>query len=92
MSDRVSIAGLAEAVNRRPSTIRTWCRFNRLPKHLRPARENDGWRFWTPAQVEGIKDWMRAEGMAPGAGLRNYEPTEEQSDELLTRLRAPRAN
>lgn len=93
MSDRVSIAGLATAIDRRPSTIRTWCRFGRLPEHLRPTRrDGDGWRFWSPEQVEGIKAWMRQEGMAPGAGLRNFDPTDEQSDDFLARLRAPRSN
>lgn len=92
---RVYIAALAAEVDRRENTIRSWCRAGRLPEHLRPQRaatdSGPGWRYWTPEQVEAIKQWMLDERMAPGAGLKNFAPTPEQTESLLARLRAKKS-
>jgi hypothetical protein len=88
---RIYIDQLARAINRRPSTIRAWCRHGQLPEHLRPHRADSesglGWRWWTLEQVAGIKVWMIEQNMLPGSGLRNFDPTSEQAEALLKKLR-----
>jgi hypothetical protein len=90
--EKVYIAALARTLNRREDTCRGWCRTKKLPSDLMPQRDTTstgglGWRYWTPEQVRGIKRWMVERNMTPGAGLRNFDPTPEESDELLTKLR-----
>lgn len=95
---KIYIAEMAFLLDRRENTVRGWCRrINdrppRLPRHLRPKRSKTsaggaGWRYWTEEQVDGIRAWMVEHRMAPGSGLMNFEPTPEQTDELLTKLRS----
>lgn len=90
MSDATyTIGDLAEAVNRSETTIRVWCREERLPTNLRPARIGaKGWRRWTESQVEQIKQWMIDTRMFPGGGLEHYDPTPQEQADVLDRLRA----
>lgn len=93
---RIYIAELAEVVNRRRATIRRWCNSRdsspTLPPELMPQRvitqtTQDGWRYWTEEQVEGIKVWMRENNVRPGSGLNHYRPTPAQEDALIERMR-----
>ena len=92
MNEKLYIADVAREIDRSGSTVRSWCRLNRLPRELRPQRDTDnGWRYWTPKQVEGIRRWMLDSQMHPGGGLSNFRPTPEQQEELLTKLRRRRS-
>ena len=89
--ERVYIAALSRIVNRREDTVRGWCRQGRLPASLMPRRDETssgvGWRYWTPEQVQGIREWMVERRMHPGAGLRNWDGSGEESDAMLDKLR-----
>lgn len=86
----VQIGEVAQAVNRRISTVRSWERLGMLPKHLLPNRDHRGWRTWTPEQVEGIKKWMKDEDIRPGKALKWYKPSQEQLERHLEGQRLPR--
>lgn len=87
---KIYISDLAEIVNRKPTTIRHWERMGLLPKHLLSERGMRGWRYWSPEQVEGIKQWMKDEDMRPGKGLPHYKPNEEELKRHLEGQRKPR--
>lgn len=87
---RIYLRELAELIDRRMNTIRLWERDGSLPEELRAQRDERDWRYWTPAQVQRIKAWMKREGRAPGIGLRNVTPTPEKTQQILTNLRQPR--
>lgn len=72
MDRTYSIGEVAEILGRVPHTIRVWGYSNKLPEHLRPARDDRGWRYWTEEQVEGLKRWIIEEDIRPGKGLRQY--------------------
>ena len=57
-------------IGRVAHTIRQWESHDRLPDHLRSQRNSRGWRYWTPEQVEGIKDWIITAEMEPGKAFR----------------------
>ena len=89
--EKVYIQAVAFELNRREDTVRGWCR-GKLPADLMPRRDSTssgglGWRYWTPEQVDGIKDWMVAQKMYPGAGLKSFSPTPEETDDLIVKLR-----
>jgi hypothetical protein len=84
------ISDVAEMVNRKPATIRDWERRGILPRKLQSKRAPRGWRYWTPDQVEGIKDWMLKKDMRPGKGLPHYKPTPAEVDKHLEGQRQPR--
>lgn len=86
----VQIGEVAQAVNRRISTVRSWERLGMLPKGLLPKRDHRGWRTWTPEQVEGIKKWMVDEDIRPGKALKWYNPSPEQLEKHLEGQRLPR--
>lgn len=67
--DKVYLIELAEKINRKPNTIRIWERNGILPKKLVPKRDDRGWRYWTPKQVEDMKVWMEREHVGPGRGF-----------------------
>lgn len=94
MEKRVYLKELAEQIDRRMNTIRGWEGTDKtpaaLPKSLLPHRDERGWRYWTPAQVQRIEAWMKREGRAPGVGLRNVKATDEKTQEILANLRKPR--
>jgi hypothetical protein len=68
---RIYIGELAEIINRKPNTIRGWERTRRLPKKLCSHRSDEGaaWRYWTPEQVEEIKEWV---AQIPPSGLQRF--------------------
>jgi hypothetical protein len=88
---RIYISTLANLLDRRPNTVRGWIRSGRLPTDLHPLRKDgQGWRYWSPEQVERILEWMRDERMVPSAGLTHFDPDPEQVRKLLKGLRRPR--
>lgn len=78
----VLIRDLAVIIDREIGTIRGWERDGRLPKKLRPRRNERDWRYWTPAQVEGIKDWMKRNDMRPGSALAKPENEKRHLENL----------
>jgi hypothetical protein len=65
--ERLYIGDVAAQLDRVPHTIRMWeQRTNFLPKRLIPHRDERGWRYWTPDQVDGIKKWLIDEDIRPG--------------------------
>ena len=84
--ERVYLRDLAVLIDRRMNTIRSWD----LPDELQPQRDDRGWRYWLPAQVEGIRCWMASEGKAPGHGLRNSRQSLEVTQRMLATMRQPR--
>jgi hypothetical protein len=84
--ERVYLRALAELIDRRMNTIRSWD----LPPDLQPQRDGRGWRYWLPAQVDEIRRWMVAEGKGPGHGLRNGRPSLEATQQMLAKMRQPR--
>src|SRR5690606_20380970 len=61
-----------------------------LPQHLWPHRGYRGWRYWTPEQIEELKDWLKRTNRVPGKGLPHYNPTEASLERALDQLRRPR--
>ena len=89
--ERIYIREAAALLNRRMSTLRKWEQLEVLPLHLRPHRGQRGWRYWTPDQIEGIREWLRDTDRRPGKGLPHYNPTELQLDRAISAMRKPRA-
>lgn len=88
--ERIYIREAADLLNRRMATMRKWEQLGILPKHLLPHRGNRGWRYWTPSQIEGIREWLRETDRRPGKGLPHYNPTEQQLDMAISAMRRPR--
>ncbi len=89
---KIFIVELAEAVNRRPATIRQWERSGILPDSLCPKRSDRGWRYWSENQIQLIKDWMERLDLRPGKGLGHYNPSAETLAGHLEGQRRPRKN
>jgi MerR HTH family regulatory protein len=90
---RVYIGDAAEQLDRRVGTLRKWERDGWLPDDLKSTRDERGWRYWTPAQIERIREWMIEVDLRPGRGLPTYDrPSPERVAEHLRRLRQPRNN
>jgi hypothetical protein len=87
---RIYIQEAATLLNRRMSTLRKWESEGILPKGLLPKRGKRDWRYWTPEQIEGIRDWIRATDRRPGKGLPHYNPTEADLDRAIEQMRKPR--
>jgi DNA-binding transcriptional MerR regulator len=88
-SRQIYIREAAELLNRRMGTLRKWEQQNVLPKHLRAHRGIRGWRYWTPEQIEGIKEWIRKTGRFSGNALPHYNPTKKQLAETIEKMRRP---
>jgi len=86
----IEINELAEIVDRLPHTIRGWEREGVLPKDLLPVRGPRNRRQWTAEQAKGILEWMRESRRFPGSGLTGYDPTPEEIEERIHRMRAAR--
>ena len=69
---RLQIGDVALMLDRVAHTVRGWEREGRLPEHLQSKRDERGWRYWTPDQVEGIKQWIIDNDIRPGKGLRTH--------------------
>jgi DNA-binding transcriptional MerR regulator len=65
----LTIGEVAKELGRVSHTIRQWERDNRLPEFLLPERDENGWRVWTPEQVEMLKLWIVEANLVPGKGL-----------------------
>lgn len=88
--ERIYIREAAAALNRRISTLRKWEQLGVLPDHLWPQRGQRGWRYWTPEQIEGIKEWIRDTDRRPGKGLAHYDPTEAELNRAIAAMRTKR--
>lgn len=86
---KVYIREAADLLNRRMATLRKWEQLDVLPAHLRPHRGARGWRYWTPEQIEGLRDWIRETDRRPGKGLPHYNPTERELDRAIESMRRP---
>ena len=89
-AERVYIREAAELLNRRMATLRKWEQLGVMPQHLIPHRGERGWRYWTPEQIDGIRDWLRDTDRRPGKGLPHWNPTEQQLDKAIKAMRHPR--
>ena len=85
--ERVYIREAAAILNRRMGTLRKWENQGALPKHLLPQRGHRGWRYWTPAQIAGMRKWIRETQRYSGTALPNYNPTEKDLDRAIKKLR-----
>lgn len=89
-AERIYIREAAEMLNRRMATLRKWEQQGILPEHLRAQRGERDWRYWTPAQIEGIREWIRVTDRRPGKGLPHYDPQEAELDRAISAMRKPR--
>jgi len=89
-AERVYIREAAQLLDRRMATLRKWEQTGELPAHLRPHRGDREWRYWTPDQIEGIKEWMKETDRRPGKGLPHFNPTQAAIDKALANMRRPR--
>lgn len=76
---RLQIADVAHSLGRVSHTIRVWEREGRLPDDLLPQRDDRGWRYWTPEQVEGIRQWLIDEDIRPGSFFRKKKKEKNDS-------------
>lgn len=88
---RIYIREAAELLNRRMATLRKWEQLGVLPEDLVPHRGTRGWRYWTPEQINGIRQWIRETDRRPGKGLPHYNPTEKELDKAIEAMRTPRS-
>lgn len=63
------VSQVAKELDRSPHTVRTWERLKLTPQRLRSVRDERGWRVWTGAQIEGLKDWIVQTDRRPGKGI-----------------------
>jgi hypothetical protein len=89
--ERLYISDVAKALNRRPNTVRGWHRDGVLPTELQPNLDERAWRYWTPKQVEGIREWLVASDRRPGKALPNYNPSHEEALRHIEKARDSRA-
>jgi DNA-binding transcriptional MerR regulator len=87
--DHVYIREAAELLNRRMGTLRKWEQQGVLPKHLRSHRGERNWRYWTRAQIEGIKEWIRDTQRYSGCALPSYNPTVKELEKAIEAMRRP---
>lgn len=87
---RVPIQDAAELVNRKMGTLRKWEREGVLPPDLLPQRDERNRRWWTPLQVEQIREWIKSTDRRPGKGLPYYDPSFDQVEAQVQRMRGPR--
>jgi hypothetical protein len=73
---RIYLAELGGIIDRTQHTIRQWTRDKALPLGAMPQRDERGWRYWTPEQVDLIVAWL--------------ETRRPQSTEKLIKLRCDR--
>ena len=87
--DHIYIREAAQLLNRRMGTLRKWENDGVLPAQLLPQRGDRGWRYWTPQQIEQIKDWLRDTQRYTGTALENYNPTDKELDKAIEAMRTP---
>lgn len=91
VAQRIYIREAADLLNRRMATLRKWEQLGVLPDDLLPHRGSRGWRYWTPEQISGIREWIRKTDRRPGKGLPHYNPTEKELDKAIEAMRTPRS-
>lgn len=90
VQERIYIGEAAERLDRRRATIRGWEREEVLPRRMRARRDERGWRYWTPEQIEMIRRWIVRTDMRPGKAFLHYQPTPEQVAEHIAKTRRTR--
>lgn len=91
VAQRIYIREAADLLNRRMATLRKWEQLGVLPDDLLPHRGTRGWRYWTPEQINGIREWIRKTDRRPGKGLPHYNPTDKELDKAIEAMRTPRS-
>jgi DNA-binding transcriptional MerR regulator len=87
---RILIQEAARLLDRVPHTIRTWEWRGLLPRELHASRDEHGRRYWTPRQIEAIREWLEREDIRSSKGLKHYRPSAEQAARQRERMRGPR--
>jgi hypothetical protein len=87
---KIYIREATEMLDRRAGTLRSWQYDGVLPKPLLPHRDERGWRYWTPDQIEGIKKWIKDTDRRPGKALKGVSKNPERVTTHIHRMRRPR--
>ncbi len=90
MDANITIGQAAEQLNRKPGTIRKWEREKLLPEDCVPVRDGRGRRYFSPEQIELIKQWIKDTDRRPGKGLAYYSPSFEEVEKQVVKMRTPR--
>ncbi len=77
LPEKIYISELAKLVGRSAHTVRQWERDKVLPYALMSFRADNGYRFWKPDQVEGIRNWLVKTDRKAGKGLKFYQQEKE---------------
>ena len=88
--ERVYIAEAAEQLDRRIGTLRKWEANGILPVHLRPHRGKRRWRYWTPRQIQQIKEWIQKTDRRPGRGIPHIDEKNLDPEAVRKQIRAMR--
>lgn len=73
-----TIGALAKALNREPVTIRMWMQTGILPEARYRTSDKGtqaGRRLWSRAQIEGLVQIAREEGVLSGSKIKNFAET-----------------
>lgn len=54
------MAEISEELKRDRSTVVSWDKNEWLPEGLEFQRDENGWRFWTRAQLEQAREWVNS--------------------------------
>ena len=87
--ERIYIKEAAEILDRRMATLRKWEQLGVLPKRLLPHRGPRNWRYWTPEQIEGLRNWIESTDRRPGKGLSHWHPFYKQLKTAICMMRKP---
>lgn len=66
--NRVYMSEISDALGRPRATIISWDTHGRLPRRLAFKRDENGWRYWTRAQLELAKEWQDRDLVEPIRG------------------------
>jgi hypothetical protein len=88
--ERIYIRDAAEMLDRRIGTLRKWESTRALPRHLRSQRGKRNWRYWTPEQIEAIKQWIKDTDRRPGRGLSHIDQRNADPDLVQQQIHAMR--
>ncbi len=80
-----TISEAARILDRSPQTLRAWDRSKSMPRNLRPPRDHNGHRYWTPELIAQIKEWMVENEFYPGRAI--YHPDKERLQKHIERIR-----
>lgn len=88
---RYKIRDAALLLDRSPHTMRSWEKKPQFPQELHPLRDERNERYYTPALIEKIREFLRTSDFRPGNGIKNYTPSDDDRDRHLKSLRAAAA-